>query len=87
MDRIEAIRRSLRCFVLGSLGLIPVIGIPTAFLARREFRIVRRGYAGQWNPARQYLFWGAFFAYLTISVFWAVLGLLVLFLIANLTLS
>ena len=86
MDRIEAIRRSLRCFVLGLLGLIPVIGIPTAFLARREFVTVRRGYAGQWNPARSYLLWGAAFAYLTISLFWAVIGVLVLLVIANLAL-
>ena len=85
MDRIEAIRRSLRCFTLGLLGLIPLIGIPVAFLARREFHAVRREFGRQWNPARKYLLWGAIFSYFTVGLVAAVVILVLLILIANLT--
>jgi hypothetical protein len=83
MDRIEAIERSLRCFTLGLLGLIPLLGIPTALVARGEFRRVQRHYGRCWNPARKYLLCGAAFAYFTLGITLAGGGLLLVFVIAS----
>jgi hypothetical protein len=63
MDRGELIDRSLRCFALAVLGLIPVFGLATAFLARREYLLVRSGGRESWNPARRYWIWGGLLAY------------------------
>jgi ABC-type phosphate transport system permease subunit len=58
MDKIEVIQRSLRCFTLGLIGIVPLLGVPFALLALDDFRQVRRGLGTQWNPARSYLKWG-----------------------------
>ncbi|HEX5220130.1 MAG TPA: hypothetical protein VFZ59_11235 [Verrucomicrobiae bacterium] len=58
MDKIEAIQRSLRCFTLGLIGIVPLLGVPFALLALDNFRQVRRGLGAQWNPAQAYLRWG-----------------------------
>ena len=58
MDRIEVIQRSLRCFTLGLIGILPLLGVPFALLALDNFRQVKRGLGTQWNPARTYLRWG-----------------------------
>jgi hypothetical protein len=76
MDRIEAIERSLRCFTLGLLGLIPLLGIPAALVARGEFRRVRRHYGRCWNPAQKYLLMGAVFAYFALGVTMVAAGLM-----------
>lgn len=49
---------SLRCFTLGCVGLIPLLGLPAALLAMLEYRsvILRKEYP--WNAARVYLIWG-----------------------------
>lgn len=52
------IERSLHCFVLGGLGLLPVIGLPLALFALMAFRRVCVENQGRWNPARAYLIWG-----------------------------
>jgi ABC-type phosphate transport system permease subunit len=59
LGRVEMIERSLRCFVLGLLGLIPVLGIPMSLMALRQHRLVMRVKRDTWNPAQRYLFWGA----------------------------
>lgn len=58
MDKVDAIQCSLRCFVTGLFGLLPVLGIPFAVLALASYFKVRRGFRGQWNPAQRYLRWG-----------------------------
>ena len=58
MPKTEMIERSLRCFVLGLFGLLPVIGIPMAVMSLAEYRRVMRGQGDMWNPAHRYLFWG-----------------------------
>jgi len=58
MDKIEVIQRSLRCFTLGLIGILPLLGVPFALFALDNFRQVRRGLGTQWNPARTYLRWG-----------------------------
>ena len=58
MDKIEMIQRSLRCFILGLIGIVPLLGVPFALLALDNFRQIRRGQGTQWNPAQTYLRWG-----------------------------
>jgi hypothetical protein len=58
MDEIQAINRSLRCFVFGLLALIPLLGLPLTVIAWRHSVEVERKFKHQWNPARQYLLWG-----------------------------
>jgi hypothetical protein len=58
MDKVEVIQRSLRCFTLGLIGLLPVLGIPFAVMALANFFQVKGAIGAQWNPAQQYLTWG-----------------------------
>lgn len=58
MNRIEIINRSLRCFVFGLLGLVPVLGIPASAVSFVQYWQVARRLDGNWNPAETYLAWG-----------------------------
>ncbi len=58
MDMIEAVRRSMRCFVFGLLSFIPLLGLATAALAWIHGRTVLRRRGQEWNPALPYLRWG-----------------------------
>lgn len=58
MDRIQAINRSLRCFVFGLLALIPFLGLAMGPIAWLRAVAVTRKFGGQWNPAQRYLLWG-----------------------------
>jgi hypothetical protein len=62
LTKIEMIERSMRCFVLGLFGLLPVIGIPMALMALRESSRVKFGQGAMWNPANRYRVWGGFCA-------------------------
>lgn len=55
--KIDVIEGSVRCFVLGLLGLVPVLGIPMIIMASDQHRRVKRIRA-EWNPAERYLHWG-----------------------------
>jgi hypothetical protein len=57
--RIEAIERSLRCYFMGWISFVPVIGLGFAAAAVRLSMSVRAGCAGEWNPARRYARAGA----------------------------
>jgi hypothetical protein len=64
VERIRIIRRSLRCFVLGWLSLIPIFGLALGVLAiSLHFRVWRDEGCG-WNPARRYLATGFCLAWL-----------------------
>jgi len=41
MDRIRIIKRSLRCCAFGWLGLVPILGVPTAVLALLLYKKVQ----------------------------------------------
>jgi len=58
MDKVELIQRSLRCFTLGVLGVLPVVGLPFAVMALTNYFAVQRTSGAQWNPAHTYLTWG-----------------------------
>ena len=57
-ERIDLIERSLKCFVLGLLALLPIAGVFFACAAL----IVSSGTLGkarsEWNPARRYALLG-----------------------------
>jgi len=57
-DRVEIIQRSLRCFTMGLIGLLPVLGVPFAIIAVSNFFRIKRIAGGEWNPAQTYLTWG-----------------------------
>jgi hypothetical protein len=58
LTKMEMIECSLRCFMWGLPGLLPVIGVPMAVRALLQYRRVKFGQGDMWNPAHCYLFWG-----------------------------
>jgi len=81
LTKIEMIERSMRCFTLGLLGLIPVIGIPMAVMSLSQARRVKLGRGAMWNPAQRYLVWGRFCARMGL---WPILIIATLFSLATL---
>lgn len=59
MDRISAIRKSLTAFVCGIFGLIPILGLVPGVHAIVCWRKMRSRYRTDWNPASDYVTWGA----------------------------
>ncbi|MHB8523165.1 MAG: hypothetical protein ACYDH9_20765 [Limisphaerales bacterium] len=55
LTKVRVIERSLRCFVLGLAGLVPVIGLPFSVMAIVEFGHVKQQPNSAWNPAARYL--------------------------------
>jgi hypothetical protein len=58
-NRIIAIRTSLRVFVCGLIGWMPVIGFFPALYALVAYFRIRARYRNEWNPASTYLACGA----------------------------
>ncbi len=56
--RIRLIEGSLRCFALGVLSLVPLLGLPAAMLAWQEHARTRRQAGDEWNAAHRYLVLG-----------------------------
>jgi hypothetical protein len=52
--KIQLLNSSMRCFVFGLLGLIPVIGLPFALAALWISGRVRVKEKQMWNAARSY---------------------------------
>jgi len=75
--KIRMLKNSLRCFVCGLLGLLPVIGLPFAFAALVLSGQVRAGQKKYWNAARPYWIWGVISA-VAGTLFWGfILSLIV----------
>lgn len=60
IDRVQLIRRSIRCFYLGAGGMFPLIGFGLAIQAMRLHREVARELGRKWNapPVRWYWVFG-----------------------------
>ena len=58
MDLIQAVNRSIRCFVFGLLSFIPVLGLAMGIIAWIHGSAVMRRRRNEWNPALSYLRWG-----------------------------
>ncbi len=76
MDKIRLIKRSICCFVLGLLGLIPVLGLPLALSAWICGAVTAHRTKGQFNPAKRYLDLGRWLGLLgfCVSIFIWMLG-------------
>ena len=57
--KIRMMKTSIRCFVFGSLSLVPVIGVPFGLAALWLCGRVRAQEKQFWNPAQSYRVWGA----------------------------
>jgi hypothetical protein len=58
VDRIHVIEKSLRVFVCGVLGIIPLLGlVPAGYAIIAAIQVYKRVGSG-WNPAASYLCWG-----------------------------
>lgn len=67
--KIRMLKSSMRCFVFGLLGLIPLIGLPFALSALWISGRVRVKEKQLWNAARPYRTWGVVCAAVG-TVFW-----------------
>jgi hypothetical protein len=57
-EKIKMLKGSMRCFIFGLLGLLPVIGLPFALGALWVSGGVRAKEKIYWNAARPYRLWG-----------------------------
>ena len=87
LTKIELIQGSIRCFVLGLIGLVPLFGIPAAIWAVYQYHAVKRRQDGLWNPAQRYLFWGQACAFLGVGFLLLVVAFVVIPIVINAYLS
>jgi hypothetical protein len=57
VDTVRVIRRSLRCFVFGLLGIIPVVGLGLAYQAVRLYGKVVGETSQHWEPPKMRWHW------------------------------
>ena len=74
--KIKMMQASIRCLAYGTLGLLPVIGLPFAFAALWTSGRVRKQEKLFWNPAKPYRIWGAVCGGVS-AVFWIVADTLI----------
>jgi hypothetical protein len=75
--KIQMIKSSIKCFVFGLLGLLPVVGLPFALAALWISGRVRVKEKQFWNAARHYRIWGVVCAAIGAVVWSVVDGLLI----------
>lgn len=78
IGKVEMIERSMRCFFLGLLGLLPVVGIPMAAMALHNYRRVALGQGALWNPAQRYLVLGGICARLGFTLFFLIPAIIII---------
>ena len=66
--RVNVIQLSLRAFVCGLIGVLPLIGLVPGLYALFCWARIGRRYAGEWNPASAYLSWGAALAVVGLGI-------------------
>jgi len=76
--KIQMLNGSMRCFVFGLLGLIPVIGLPFAIAALWISGRVRVKEKQMWNAARFYRIWGVVCA-AGGTIFWSFILTLIIY--------
>ena len=75
--KIQMLKSSLRCFVFGLLGLIPVLGLPFAFAALWLSGRVRVQEKLFWNAARPFRVWGMVIAAVSLVLWFLIAALIV----------
>ena len=68
MPRIIVMELSLKAFGYGLLSLLPVIGLLPAVCALSAWVRIRLRYRDEWNPAADYLSWGASLAVVGLAI-------------------
>jgi hypothetical protein len=68
VPRIIVIQLSLRAFVCGLVGVLPVIGLLPGLYALSCWARIRRRYRDEWNPASSYLKLGSILAVLGLGL-------------------
>lgn len=81
LARVEMLERSLRCFTLGLIGVVPILGLPAALFALFDLNAVVGRQQGQWNAAHRYVLWGGWLAGIGILLSLLALTLLALVLV------
>lgn len=76
--KIRMLQSSMRCFVFGLLGLIPLIGLPFAVSALWISGRVRVKEKQLWNAARPYRIWGIVIASAG-TLFWVLILALIVY--------
>jgi hypothetical protein len=76
--KIRMLKNSLRCFVFGLLGLIPLVGLPFALAALWISGCVRAKEKQLWNAARPYRIWGVVCAAAG-TIFWGFILMLIIY--------
>jgi hypothetical protein len=74
--RIEAIEQSLRGFVLGLFGALPIIGIVPAIQTLWISNRLHSRLGQQWNPGSAYLKWGVTLSALGLIVSALIIGVI-----------
>jgi hypothetical protein len=69
-DKIQMLKSSMRCFIYGLLGLLPLFGLPFALAALFISGRVRVKEKLFWNAARPYRLWGMVCASIGL-IFWS----------------
>jgi hypothetical protein len=82
LNKVEIIERSISCFELGLWSLLPLIGLPMAFLSLVHYFGMHGEQAGLRNPANRLRQWGLFFAALGVAEFVAVFLVIAGFIVA-----
>ena len=76
-EKIRVLKGSVRCFVMGLLGLIPVLGAGFALGSIRTYFRVTALDDREWNPARRYLYWGLALAWIGALLTLGLVGIIV----------
>jgi len=76
MAKVVMIEASLRCFMFGLIGLLPVIGLPFSILALWNGGRARIREKRYWNPAKKYRINGVICAGIGM-VLWTFIGTLI----------
>jgi hypothetical protein len=63
VNKVLVIQRSLHCFVLGLISLVPLLGLPLAIRALQLYWQVKADVGQDWNPADVYCLWGGRLAF------------------------
>ena len=75
--KIRMLNSSMRCFVYGMLGLIPLFGLPFALAALWISGSVRAKEKQMWNAAQPYRTWGVICAAAG-TIFWSFILFLII---------
>ena len=76
--KIKMMKASLRCFIFGLLGLLPVIGLPFVVAALWVSGGARASEKYFWNAARPYRIWGVVCAACG-AILWSIVDMLLIY--------